>query len=547
MIESANHREKLATLLQASPLAIVELDRTGIVTMWSAAAERIYGWSATEAIGRHYAELVVPDDERANFEAVHAQALAGAVTEREATRLRKDGTLVEVSSSIVALRDDRGEPSGVLLMIADITGRIQAERALQKAHDELQLTTDHIQTLIDNIYDLILIISKEGRIQYASTSIERVTGYAAAGILNADAFEYVHPDDLEKIQKVQRFLLIHPGDTARTSGRFRHQNGHWIELAITAHFAPRLSGIVVNARDETWRAQADAALKAGERKFRSIVEHIDDGVALIDESGAVIEWNRGMERIAGLTRDDVLGRFIWDVQFDLIPAERKTPDALEQLRDLVRGILLTGLAPLKSGQVEETLLQRPDGARRFVEARLTPVATDRGFIVVSILRDVTERQQADERLKQQERYFRTLIENASDIISVLAPLTGEIVFESPSVERILGYVPKEIVGQNMLDYVHPDDLAGIMTTFGVLADRPGLTATAEARFRHKDGSWRSLEVIGRHVPELGGIVVNSRDVTERKQLEEDLERRVAECTAELAQQREQMQANLFRA
>src|SRR3990172_700625 len=107
MIESANHREKLATLLQASPLAIVE-----------------------------------PDDERANFEAVHAQALAGAVTEREATRLRKDGTLVEDSSSIVALRDDRGEPSGVLLMIADITGRIQAELALQKAHDELQLTTD---------------------------------------------------------------------------------------------------------------------------------------------------------------------------------------------------------------------------------------------------------------------------------------------------------------------------------------------------------------------------------------------------------------------
>jgi PAS domain S-box-containing protein len=401
MIENADNGKKLAALLRASPLAIIELDRVGIVTLWNPAAEYVYGWSAAEAVGRHYCDLVVPEDEHAEFEATHAQALAGAVTERVATRRRKDGRLIEVNASIAALRNDQDEPTSVLVIFSDVTERQRAERALKQAHADLQLNAEHLETLIDNIYDMILIISNVGRILYASTSIERVAGYEAVSAENADVFEYVHPDDLEKIRKVLHFLLENPGDVARTSGRFRHRNGHWIDMAITAHFAPSLGGVVVNARDETWRAQADAALKASERKFRGIVEHIQDGVTLIGETGVVIEWSRAMEAITGLARDDALGRLIWDIQYDLTPVERKAPDTLEVLRDLARRILLTGHIPLPVGQFEETIVQRPDGERRFVEASLAPIATDRGFMLASILRDGTERKRLQEEMERQ--------------------------------------------------------------------------------------------------------------------------------------------------
>jgi PAS domain S-box-containing protein len=504
---------RLDAILKASPIAIVQIDRNGLVRLWSPAAERLFGWSTAEAVGLRYDELVVPEDARDDWRVLHEQALAGAVTERDAIRQRKDGSPIEVSLSVAPLRDERGEPTDVLAMIADLTERRQAEQALRKAHEELRINAAYVQALLDNIQDFMFIVSDEGRILYASPSLQRLTDRAPEELIGQHLFDYVHPDDLVKIKRIQQTLLTRPGEVAHTSGRFRRAEGEWLHLAIDAHFAPRLGGMVINARDETWRAQAESALRASEHKFRSIIEHVDDGVVLVDEAGSIVEWNRGMEHISGIRRDDALGRPIWDVQYDLTPAERRTPDYRAHLHELAQGAMLAGAPPVDAGRVEESELQRPDGTRRIVEAISATFPANQGFMVASILRDVTERQQAEERLRQQEARFRGLIEYASDLISILDPRTGEILYESPSAERILGYTPEEMLGQNVFTFVHPDDLADISEAFASLAAQPSQTVVAEARFRHKDGSWLHLEATGRHAPELGGIVVNSRDVT----------------------------------
>ena len=127
-------------------------------------------------------------------------------------------------------------------------------------------------------------------------------------------------------------------------------------------------------------------------------------------------------------------------------------------------------------------------------------------------------------LGESEKRFRSLVQNASDITTVL-DAAGTIRYESPSIERLLGYRPEDLVGQNAFDYVHPDDLERVRSIFGETTKRSGASRPAEVRFRHADGSWRYMEWIGNNLledPTVKGIVANSRDVTERKEAEEKL-------------------------
>ncbi len=123
-----------------------------------------------------------------------------------------------------------------------------------------------------------------------------------------------------------------------------------------------------------------------------------------------------------------------------------------------------------------------------------------------------------------ESYFRSLIENASDIITILEP-NGVIRYESPSIEGILGYRPEELVGCNVFEFIHPEDIARIQLIFQEGLRQSGAIRCGEFRFRHKDGSWRAFEAIGKNLlddPVVCGIIINSRDITERKKAEEVL-------------------------
>jgi two-component system cell cycle sensor histidine kinase/response regulator CckA len=143
-----------------------------------------------------------------------------------------------------------------------------------------------------------------------------------------------------------------------------------------------------------------------------------------------------------------------------------------------------------------------------------------GDLLVRSMRYATERWRAVEALERREEHYRSLIEHSLDLISILN-VDGTIRYVSPSHERVLGYRLDELVGQNVFTFIHPDDLSGIKESFA----RGDGAASLESRFRHKDGSWRMLESFGRnlsHVPGVSGLVVNSRDVTDRKRLEEQL-------------------------
>lgn len=141
------------------------------------------------------------------------------------------------------------------------------------------------------------------------------------------------------------------------------------------------------------------------------------------------------------------------------------------------------------------------------------------------LREATERRkrrEAEQALRQNEEIFRSLIENALDIITVLGT-DGFIHYESPSIEKVLGYKPEDLVGKNIVDYIYSEEASKFLYTLKKLVKNPSLALSIEFRFQHQDGSWRILEAIGKNFIDFSGrasIVINSRDITERKRAEE---------------------------
>lgn len=137
---------------------------------------------------------------------------------------------------------------------------------------------------------------------------------------------------------------------------------------------------------------------------------------------------------------------------------------------------------------------------------------------------IAQRERIEQVLRRSEEYFRSLIENATDVITVL-DIDGTIRYVSPAVERVMGYNPEELIGRNANEFSHPDDDSAtsvLMAEVGRQGDEP---VSLEVRFKHRSGEWRTIEVFQRLIRNESGaeqLIINSRDITDRKRAAETL-------------------------
>lgn len=253
--------------------------------------------------------------------------------------------------------------------------------------------------------------------------------------------------------------------------------------------------------------------------FEAIFHHSGLFVIEVDGEGRITRFNPALEKASGYRAEEVLGRHVLDF-FVEESHERKTASMLEDF--------LSGKDP---GGLEYPMRTRSGGTVQ--TAWRTAVVRDGEGKPVGALglgMDVTERIETEDRLRRGEEFYRLLIENALDLVSVL-DRDGTILFVGPSVERILGYRPDEIAGKSIFSLLHPGDVEGARAALELAFSRPGITGSVELRVRHADGSWRVHEADSYnllHHPLVRGMVVNSRDVTERKENE-----RIARLQGEL--------------
>lgn len=277
------------------------------------------------------------------------------------------------------------------------------------------------------------------------------------------------------------------------------------------HYANSVAQMVVLREVSESRQQLDRAHHALER-LRSVVELQPDGVFMLGPDASLLEVNR-----AGLNllESDALAA----VQGILLP-EFMPPDQRLGFTDLMRRV--------QQGMNEsiEVEIRALEGSRRWLELHAGPLRdeAERCIGITVCARDVTRRKRAQEASRTTEQRFRALVEMSSDITLILDP-HGVILFASPSAAAVLGYEPAQMVGKSTFDFVHHDDRIAAHSNLRDTLSNPGLARRVELRVRHRDGSWRILEAVGRsHVdsPALHGVVINCRDVTDRKNAEDAL-------------------------
>ncbi len=177
----------------------------------------------------------------------------------------------------------------------------------------------------------------------------------------------------------------------------------------------------------------------------------------------------------------------------------------------------------------ELLNYRKDGTEFWVELDIVPVGGEgsRPDYWLSVQRETTECVQAERERRESERRLRSIVaQYGSDMITILDS-DGTSIYESPQVERTLGYQRRELAGGNFYRHVHPDDAGRLAEAVERTLQTPGVNPPVEYRIRHAAGSWLYFESIGNNLvedPEVNAIVVNTRDITRRKQVEEALAR-----------------------
>jgi PAS domain S-box-containing protein len=248
-------------------------------------------------------------------------------------------------------------------------------------------------------------------------------------------------------------------------------------------------------------------IEDSEMMYRTLVENANDGIAIVQE-GRVKFLNKRLAEMWGGSVEEMLNTPFTDYVH---------PDEVGKISEYYRKRLAGEDVP----SIYNSIFVRKSGDIAYVEVNASVIAYKGKPAVLAIIRDVTEKKELEEELNRKNLWFRSLVEHSADIMMVIDG-GGKINYISPSVERVAGYKPEELQGKNVFEFAYPDDIEFISKELLYLLEHPDEVKTIEFRAIHKDGRIVPVEATGRNLlqnPAVEGIVVNFRDITERKEAE----------------------------
>ncbi|ELZ27551.1 light and redox sensing histidine kinase [Halosimplex carlsbadense 2-9-1] len=500
-------RERLSLFFHQSPLGVIEWNEDGEVARVNEKAEKILGYAEADLVGDSW-ETIVPESDREQVAAVVSSLLAADDGYHSINgNVREDGERIVCEWHNRVVTDDSGETVAIFSQFRDITDRKggQADGELEtRAMNEAPVGI----TIADPTRD-------DNPIVYANERFEQLTGYDEAEVLGRNC-RFLQGADTAGEPVAAMRSAIDAGEPVTVELRNYRKDGteFWnrVSIAPVRSAEGTITNYVGFQRDVTAENERERRLERNERRYRAVFNDPNILVGLLDTDGTVLDINdTAMEYVAG-TRESVTGQPFWATPwFDHSEAVQR--DVREWVERAVDGEYVEF----------EADLVRSNGVPYTVEGVFRPVTDDDGEVVSLLVsdRDVTERKARERELQQYESY----LEGSSDIITVLDE-SGTVTYQSPAVERILGYDADALVGQHGFDYVHPDDEERTFEAFADLVAEPESTVTVECRFRTADDEWRWLEIRGRNRLDhdaIEGVVTNNRDITERIARERELE------------------------
>ncbi len=415
-------RERLfSAAVESSIDAIVTQSLDGTITGWNPAAERLFGYPATEAVGQRI-NLIVPPTRAEEVSDILRRVSWGETIENyETERLCRDGSLVQVSLAISPIKAPSGLIIGASTTARDITASRRTEHALRQQIEERR-------RIFETSQDLILVIDPTGVLVQVSPSAATILGYAPKEMIGRNASEFLHPDDLEISRDELR--LARRGKRARnTDSRYIHKDGRIVTLSWMGTWSEPVRRYFFVGRDMTESRLAQETLRESEQLARGIIDTALDAFVQIDEKGRIRNWNTQAETIFGWSQDEALGQKLGEL---IIPEIHRAGHASGIAR-----FLSTGEGPILGRRIEIEALRR-DGREIKVELSVTALKRRDGFVFNGFIRDLTDRIAAEDRIRQAEKMEavgQLTGGIAHDFNNILTVITGTIEILAEAVEK----------------------------------------------------------------------------------------------------------------
>ena len=415
-------RERVfSAAVESSNDAIVTKSLDGMITGWNPAAERLFGYSAAEVLGKNI-DLTVPADRTEEVHDILRRIGWGETIELyETERLRKDDSRVEVSLSISPIQAPSGAIVGASQTARDITENRRTQHALRQQMEERR-------RIFETSQDLILVTDSKGFLVQASPSSETILGYLPKEMIGHNASEFIYPGDLDDTRQEMR-AARHGKQMRNFDTRYRHKDGRVVTLSWMGRWSEPVRRHFFVGRDLTESRLAQETLRESEQLARGIIETALDAFVQMDESGNILNWNSQAERIFGWSRSEVVGK---DLALLIIPEIYR--DAHKSGLERYLG---TGETHLLGSRLEIEALRR-DGKEIKVELSITALRRRDGVVFNGFIRDLTDRIAAQDRLRQAEKMEavgQLTGGIAHDFNNILTVITGTIEILADAVEK----------------------------------------------------------------------------------------------------------------
>jgi diguanylate cyclase (GGDEF)-like protein/PAS domain S-box-containing protein len=508
----------LLSVVENSSEIVTIVDPDGTLRYTSPAFGRLLGYDPGKVVGKmNVFEYVHPDDLPHVLEEIEkVLSEGGSASNKAEYRFRHaDGSWRWIESMGTYLLDD---PSGDGIMVTsrDITKRKESEERLRRAEERYRSLVERVPAVV-----YVQEIGRPDSPMYMSPKIEGLTGYSPEECRDQDMrWRMVHPADRERMQSEDE-RRGEPGEVFASEYRVLHRDGRivWVRnesvlIEDEASGSQYWQGFML---DITERRRVEAALRESEQRFRSSFDDAAIGMALVGTDGRFLRTNRSLRELLGYQEQELLGKRFQDITY---------PDDLNVDLDNFNRMLAS---EMRTYQIEKRYVHR-EGHVVWGLLSVSMVQDEEGepLYFVSQIQDVSERKRAEQKIRDAEARYRTLVEQipaVTYIDPVNDPETS--LYTSPQIERMLGYTPQEWQNEKLWPKrIHPDDRERIQTADERFEAGGEESFSEEYRLMAKDGSvvWVREEAV--LIRDNSGEPLYWQGVfynlTERKALEERL-------------------------